>query len=91
MPPIGTVSVTPFPRVYSFLKKQKKRASISPLLLPREQRLYSEAKLGYWGLNPPSPQVLQQLYDYGARSADEWIRRKKLDTSTTTRNGRIEL
>ena len=82
MPPVGNVTVTPFPGAYSFLTKSSRRggkgkqASISPLLLPREKRIYSEARLGYWGLNPPPAPVLYDLFDYGARAADIWIKNR---------------
>jgi hypothetical protein len=77
MPPVGEITVTPFPRAYTCLSRGKrKRASISPLLLPGAQRLHSEARLGFWALSPPSPGVLQDLHDYGTRSAEEWMRNR---------------
>lgn len=74
MPPIGNVTVTPFPKLYSYIhRKKNKKASISPLLLSGDRRRYSEPKLLYWGLNPPSLRTLEDLFNYGVQSADVWV------------------
>lgn len=81
MPPVGQVTVTPLPRLFSIIQATKKKdkrkiASISPLLLPEDHQVFNETKLAYWGLNVPASDVLQQLFDYGYDSALIWANRE---------------
>eukprot|EP01041_Mallomonas_annulata_P001676 gene1676-3241_t len=72
MPPIGDITITPFPSKY--LLRTRRKPEVSPSLSPSFK--YSIAQLITWVLHPAPPAILRDLFEEGRRASDIWIERR---------------
>ena len=69
------VSVTPLHEVYGFLHRRRKPVDISPILLSNFN--HSLPRLVRWALDPPSDEMLLDLYRAGEESAHIWADKRE--------------
>lgn len=69
IPPVGDVSVTPFPRRY--ILRQRGSPDISPDLSVTFR--YSLPRLLSWVLHPAPPVILRDLFEEGRKCSDAWL------------------
>lgn len=76
IPPVGDISITPFPKRYVIRRRDRRAPDISPDLSLTFR--YSLPRLLTWVLQPAPPVILRDLFEEGRKCTDNWLQKNSL-------------